>query len=229
MKFSPSARCILAAGICILSILSGPSEGQARSCIELSSQNDPASMKVGAALEHLFADQTPCFVVSYNPPARSAQLLLDGEVDGEFLRLADFSPYQQADVVMVPVALVSGEGVLVSRDQKITSLESLGHSALGYRRGTDWSENLSKFYPNRIAVPSYELMVEMFNKGRIDALLIDDLNLRGYGHMLSGTTRTPLKETSAYIWLAARHKDLITQITAVLQKFYAEGHSFIGS
>ncbi|MDG4718262.1 MULTISPECIES: substrate-binding periplasmic protein [Thalassospira] len=229
MKFSPVVHGILAMGICILSILSAPPAGQARSCLELSSQNDPISMKVGAALEHLFADQNPCFVVIYNPPARSAQLLLDDEVDGEFLRLADFAPYQQADVVMVPVPLVSGEGILVSRDPKITSFESLGQSALGYRRGTDWSDNLSKFYPNRIAVPSYELMVEMFNKGRIDALLIDDLNLRGYGYMLSGTTRTPLKETSAYVWLAAKHKDLITQITAVLQKFYAEGHSFIGS
>ena len=228
MKFSPVIHGILALGFCFASILWDAPRGQAGTCLELSSPNDPISQKVGETLEHLFAGHEPCFTVSYNPTARSAQMLLDGEVDGEFLRLADFSPYQHADVVMVPVPLVRGEGILVSRDKKFTSLESLGQNALGIRRGTDWSDHLSQSYPNRIVVPSYELMVEMFNKGRIDALLIDDLNLRDYEKMLPGTTRTTLKGTSAYVWMAAKHKDLIPEITRVLQKFQGEGHSFIG-
>ncbi|RCK44987.1 hypothetical protein TH30_13315 [Thalassospira profundimaris] len=224
LPLSSVARVFLASLVCLTFM----SSAQARNCLSLSSPNDYLGLKVGEELEHLFALQSPCFIVSYNPAARSAQMLLDGEVDGELLRIEGFEPYKTADMVMVPVPLIIGEAILVTRDFKVSAIEDISQATLGIRRGTEWSDSLSQGHENTITVPSYELMVEMFKKGRIDAFLIDDLNLREYRDTLAGMNKVVLKQSGAYIWLSKEHENLVPDVARILREFYAQGHSFAG-
>ncbi|MEQ8392269.1 MAG: transporter substrate-binding domain-containing protein [Thalassospira sp.] len=204
-------------------------QAQARNCLDVSTTGDYLGLKVGETLERLFAFKTPCFIVSYLPTVRSSQMLIAGEIDGELLRIADFPPYKNADVVMVPVPLIDGKGILVSSDPDITSVENVGRGVLGVLRGIEWSTMASKGNVNRVLLPTAGVMVDMFNTGRLDAFLIDNINLRQYENKLVDAHKTVVMERDAYIWLAGKHRDLVPEISRVLEEFYADGNSFLGS
>lgn len=207
----------------------GTQSAQARHCLDVSTTGDYLGLKVGETLERLFAFKTPCFIVSYLPTVRSSQMLLAGEIDGELLRIAEFPPYKNADVVMVPVPLIDAKGILVSNSPDIKSVADVGRGLLGMLRGIEWSTLASKDHVNSVLLPSAGVMVEMFNNGRLDAFLINNINLRQYENKLVDAHKTVVMERDAYIWLAGKHRDLVPEISRVLEEFYADGNSFLGS
>lgn len=204
--------------IALVILIGQPISVRAQPCLQLAGLEDAVGREVGEKLEHIFVGHDPCLSVQYMPASRSEAMLLSGQIDGDFPRLPEFAPYVGGKAVMVPVPLISGDGMLVTSDPTITSIDDLGAVTLGLRRGTKWSLEASGAHINRIFLPSYDIVVDMFLRGRLDAFLIESDNLRQYEAQLVFATRTLVRHGRAYLWLAKKNERYLPEITRVLNQ-----------
>ncbi|MBP3127920.1 ABC transporter substrate-binding protein [Thalassospira sp. ER-Se-21-Dark] len=202
--------------IALVIVIWQPISVRALPCLQLAGLEDAIGREVGEKLEHIFAGHDPCLSVQYMPASRSEALLLSGQIDGDFPRLPEFAPYVGAKAVMVPVPLISGEGVLVTSDPAINSVDDLGAVTLGLRRGTKWSSEAAGGHINRIFLPSYDIVVDMFLRRRLDAFLIESNNLKHYEAQLASATKTVVRQGHAYLWLSKKNEKYLPEITRVL-------------
>jgi ABC-type amino acid transport substrate-binding protein len=209
--------------IIVMSTFADGHRAQAQECLKIVAVEDALNRQLGERFEQQFARQNPCFTVSYLPAARASQSFLSGAYDGELARIADYPPFEGEDVVMVPVPLVAGMGILVARDPKVKTIKDLGHRELGLQRGVEWAITIAKRHINKILLPNADIMVDMFNKGRLDAFLIDNINLRYHASDLVDGHQSVVLERSGYLWLSGRHKLLIPSIVRGLEEFAVDG------
>jgi hypothetical protein len=221
-------RCpwALALFLFVLSLTSAPNRANAQACLEIVTVESQLNFRVGEMFEELFADKNPCFVVSYLPSARASKSMIERRFDGEQLRVDAFMPFNNADVVKVPVPILRGKGILVTHDPDIKSISDLGTLVLGLQRGIEWSTSVSKGHLNSILLPNYRIMVDMFTRKRLDAFLIDHINILDHQEKLAGAHKTTIVERNAYLWLAGNHRKLVPAISQTLEDFYASGQSF---
>lgn len=138
------------------------------------------------------------------PNARSIRAIRSGKVDGLFAALDDLPDLAGVAVVHGNVMLGNVKGLLVVREGAIAGVADLKDELLGVWLGETWSADLIRTYKNIIRVPrGPQMMQEMLNEGRLDAMLIDAYSLKVSGGIPDGYTAIPVADIIVHSWLRA--------------------------
>lgn len=195
-------------------------------CLMFGTTEDVLGRQVGAKFADVLATQNICAKVSYLPAAQSERMFLNGELDGELMRVINFGDYEQRGMLRVPIPVIEGEGLLVSYDPSLQTINQMKGRTLGILRGMEWQLDISGTYDNVVALPNYEIMVDMLIGGRIDAILIDNQSIREFDGRLDDAAITMLMRRNAFVWIRPEHRKLLPAISDALQEFHASGGDF---
>lgn len=138
------------------------------------------------------------------PQIRAFSEIRSGEIDGVFAARDDLP--EQFDVPMVHGEVVLGrlKGFLVVRNGPIADIQDLNNEVLGVPLGATWPEKLIANYPNVAKVPKgADMLKQMLQEGRIDAMLLDAYSLEISGGVPDGFKAVPVDEFLVYSWLKA--------------------------
>lgn len=141
-----------------------------------------------------------CVTASPLPGKRIQQALMQGEIDGEFVRVRSYAKGVGDIAVFVEEPVVEGVGFIVARDAAVKSPEDLGSKPLGTLRGYVWQEEVVPDSTRIALANSYEQLAQMFVNGRVAAILIDEYNLERFPE-LEPWPRTAIARLDAYIVL----------------------------
>ncbi len=163
----------------------------------------------------------------YVPAKRALHISNSGEVDGELHRVDGISAIWQ-DLIQVPVAINCIKATAFSIDHQfdVNGWESLKPYSVGIRRGVIFSRVGARGL-DVTAVNKNQQLFSMLAAGRTDVIVVSLLN--GLKALDGGSYKdvmvlTPFIELyPLYHYLHVRHKELIPELTTVLQDMRAEG------
>lgn len=168
----------------------------------------------------VMADAGLCVDPIRMPNARAALALRDGSVDGAFAMLDEFAHEAGVPILRGNVLVGKPDGMLVVRDGTITDLSELSNEIIGIWLGASWSEKLLRDYTNIVRCPGGpDMMLEMLNIGRIDAMLINSFSLELIGGVPDGYVAIPIIKLPVYSWLRAEHADVMPMFDAGTDRF----------
>lgn len=195
-------------------------------CLLFGATEDILGHQVGQKFTEVLATQNICAKMSYLPAAQSERMFINGQIDGELMRVINFGDYEQLGMLRIPIPVIEGEGLLVSYDPTLQTIKQMNGRALGVFRGMEWQLDISGTYENIIILPNYEIMVDMLIGGRVDAILIDSQSIRQFAGRLDSAAITMLMRRNVFAWIRPEHKRLLPAISDALQEFHASGGSF---
>lgn len=153
-------------------------------------------------------------------------MFINGQIDGELMRVINFGDYELLGMLRIPIPVIEGEGLLVSYDPTLQTINQMKGRALGILRGMEWQLDISGTYENIMILPNYEIMVDMLIGGRVDAILIDSQSIRQFEGRLDSAAITMLMRRNVFAWIRPEHRRLLPAISDALQDFHASGGSF---
>lgn len=195
-------------------------------CLLFGATEDVLGRQVGEKFTEVLAAQSICAKMSYLPAAQSERMFLTGQIDGELMRVINFGNYEQRGMLRIPIPVIEGEGLMVSYDPSLQTINQMKGRTLGILRGMEWQLDISGTYDNVMALPSYEIMVDMLIGGRVDAILIDGQSIREFDGRLDDAAITMLMRRNVFAWIRPEHRRLLPAISDALQDFHASGGDF---
>lgn len=164
-----------------------------------------------------------CFTAFYVEATRAPLILQKGEVDGELVRVPDYLSVVGDQIVMVPEPIVEGYGMLVARSNDQLSLDQITGGDIAVGIGAVWHDML-KLPENRlIYLESYESALQMLEKGRVSAVLIDNINFRGLRNPNEEFfTKRLTPKTAAHLFVHKRHENKLQKFNAAILKWKSD-------
>ncbi len=224
LKFA-SVLCLVAALAAPPSVLSAADD---TGCLTLGRTMDDRDALFSIAVSNtLFAlvEAGICVVEKGLPARRLTTALLRGDVDGEFLRVAAYQDVVGDAAFPVEEPILNAMGFAVSRDLDITSLKDFGSLKLGILRGIVWQSNLSWNIERVVQANSVEQQVEMLVNGRVDAILIDEINMVRFPGLMS-LPRILIAREDAFIYLHKSQAGMAEPIAKAIRAFKERGCRF---
>lgn len=164
-----------------------------------------------------------CFMATYVEPVRATLILQKGHVDGELARVPDYQSLAGEDIVMVSEPILDGYGMLVAKSVEHLSLASEAPGEIAAGVGTAWHDRLELPKNRLIYLDNYESALQMLEKGRVSAVLIDSLSLmtlRKPDEKLVSKRLTP--KTTGHLFVHKRLEDRLHEFNAAIRKWKSE-------
>lgn len=185
------------------------------------STNDVIFSNMAAVL----ADVGICVRDRQMPAKRVSESLLQGEVDGELMRIAGYVSVvgHTAFAVDEPISAITG--YLVTRDRSVTSIDDIGGMSLAVVRGILWQSRLGNQARREIVTNTPQQQVEIFRSGRVDAILMDGVNFDAFPD-LKDTHRVVVAREEVFIYLHRRWIGLAETVAEAIRSFKRRGCLF---
>lgn len=161
------------------------------------------------------------------PPARATNMLMRGQLDGVLARFEGFER-QAIGAIKVPVSLTAISLVAFAREDQVARLQSgKGRPVrVGLLRGLSVGLELEDFSEPMLANTTEQLM-ELLQHRRIDvAIDVDAVGayfIRDKGLDDIRIVSRPLRTLPVYHYLQAKHRNLLPELTLVMQELKDQG------
>lgn len=159
-----------------------------------------------------------CVEILYAPQKRLTALLLNKELDGEFLRTPAYEKQIKSVAFMLHPAIMSTKGVLVVENPAYRTLADVVTKNIGYVRGTNWARDQVSDPKHLVAVSHLSQLPEMVLKGRIDGFFINELSWQDLAPRYPTLRTIKINDLSAHIWLRNEYADLGERISNILKQ-----------
>ncbi len=175
-------------------------------------------------LSNILSQDGICNSVKLYPSKRATTELLNGRVDGEFGRIQFYGQNFPGRLVRVDPAFFHYEGWLITRNPAINSLDQVT-GPLGVVRGWKWMQQVAQQLNIRKIekTSSIENLVKMFHAGRVEQILISDVNLKLLGLEHQNFPRFKTIDLNLHIWLDKTKTSYRKPIGKALTDFFASG------
>jgi len=156
------------------------------------------------------------------PSKRATLQLLRAELDGALMRATEYKKLVGDVAIMIHEPLISTQGLLISYDTRLTSIDKLIGRNLGIVRGSAWSnaQISDGMFIHLVNYP--DQLVQMLVKKRVDAILIDSVTALAFKSELEATVRAEIVSLPGYPWLSVKHKKLVPQIEQAIKEYRAK-------
>ncbi|MDM8535379.1 transporter substrate-binding domain-containing protein [Desulfobacterales bacterium HSG17] len=211
----------------ILSILAAVQPVQAGEKLVFSGlQNSKLGLMVEEVLQKAYKHIGIEAKIKWLPGARALQMANNGEVDGAQLRVASIKK-KYTNLIMIPIPVYETEIVVFTRnmDFPVKGWDSLKPYKMGVPGGyTAILDNVRDF---NCWTVNYVQIFKMLDTNRVDIGILDRFNglitIKKLGIKDIKILNPPLSNIQFYNFLHKKHKDIVPEITAVLQDMRDKG------
>lgn len=159
-----------------------------------------------------------CVEILYAPHKRLTALLLNKELDGEFLRNPSYGKQVKSVAFMISPPIMTAKGVLVVENSPYRKqIDHVGR-AMGYVRGTNWVMDQVSDPTRLVAVSQLSQLPEMVRKGRIDGFFINEVSWQDLAPRYPTLRAIEVSDLSAHIWLRHEYADLGERISNIVKQ-----------
>ena len=200
-----------------------PSFSLAGECLHLAMPGGDRIVRDAAAYAmQMFYRFGVCVNISVVPPRRATNMMLAGELDGEIARTADYAEAvgQVADKVPTPVMIQ--KACMVTSNDRAQSLKDIDRPdfTIGIVRGWYWMNKIAKQFQNANVrvVEEQSTLIEMFKKGRLDAILMGT-DVVKFHQMDTRFNVIHIGEFPAHVWLHKNKSYMLGHIDDAIMTF----------
>lgn len=164
------------------------------------------------------------------PTKRSLHLADKGALDGEVQRV-DGLEKEYTNLVKVPEPLFMHIGSVYTKtvQVEIKDWESLTPYSVGIRRGVKFAEKATAKHPDRLMVGSFEQLIHIIQKGRVDLIVGSRYYFDDYIRKKNITDvkriDPPIHVKPLFHYLHRKNIELVPALTRTLQEMTASGES----
>lgn len=213
--------------ICLASLICGASnKAQAKECLEIAyPDNIVASKSIIPIYEEIYTNIGECVKFTGMPYKRAGIAIENGDIDGNISRAANFIKDTQ-NVIKIPTPFTTSQIILFARPDVLDAYNTNRYTkmTIGYLASDNYAGMAAaRISPDTVSIRSYEQLVSMLEKKRIDGFVMDKFSLTYMSKINLLNTRKlvrqPIDHIPLYHVLHARHQDLIPKLDEEFKKF----------
>jgi len=165
------------------------------------------------------------------PLKRMQHNMMNGSLDGEYLRVKAYAELMKDYVIPIPTEAITLDGFLVSFKNSgfaPQTLADIRNKRIGVIHGAVWQRKAAKGAEKIYRAYKYDILAELVRRQELDAFLIERLSLQSL--LTSGVfspgdvTISPVViKIPTYIFLHKKHKDMIPRLDKALRQVKQEG------
>lgn len=199
---------------------------KAEECLRFGAPDDVTGRNAGQMFMLVMAYHDICASIKYLPNKRSTETLLNGGIDGEILRIAQYNPGKDGNFVRIPTAIGGTQRLLISRHDDIRTLADLKDTSLGILLGAIWHNQFSKNVTNRVRLPSFDVMVAMLLNERLDAILMDGATFNLYESQIPPEFVHEQGIEKFYMWISREKSGQLSSLDQAVAAYHRNGPQF---
>ena len=163
--------------ICLASLICGASNtAQAKECLEIAyPDNIVASKSIIPIYEEIYANIGECVEFTGMPYKRAGIALENGDIDGNISRSDSYIKDTQ-NVIKIPTPITTSTILLFARPDVLETYNTNRYTkmTIGYLASDNYAGMAAaRISPDTISIRSYEQLVSMLEKKRIDGFVMD--------------------------------------------------------
>lgn len=215
-----------------------PSEIYADSCLKIASdaKNIRAVRLFTPGIKKVFQKANICVEYISMPSRRMQKEMLEGNIDGEFVRVNTYLKIMKDYIAPIPTPIIKAKGVIVSLKETgfaPKALVDIGSKKIGIVLGFKWHEVLATSLKTTRIAKKYDTLAAMLKRKRVDGFLIEDVSLKSlYDKALLSPEQLYISpaviDLSAYLVMSKKHRNLTKQLNQAMKIVKAEGGFQIG-
>lgn len=207
-------------------ILCASDTAHAKECLEIAyPDNIVASKSIIPIYEEIYENISECVKFTGMPYKRAGIALENGDIDGNISRAANFIEDTQ-NVIKIPTPFTTSTIILFARPDVLDAYNTNRYTkmTIGYLASDNYAGMAAaRISADTISIRSYEQLVSMLEKKRIDGFVMDkfshtymtQINLLNTRKLV----RQPIDHIPLHHVLHIKHQDLIPKLDAEFKKF----------
>lgn len=205
--------------LAVVVLFHGAVEAQERgNCLRFGSISAKIHQQLSVQIASHLTKNGVCVDILYAPQKRLTALLLNKDLDGEFLRTPAYERQIKSVAFMVHPAIMSAKGVLVVENPAYRTQADIQEKNIGYVRGTNWVMDHVSASTRLIAVSQLSQLPEMVRKGRIDGFFINEVSWQDLAPRYPTLRAIEVSDLSAHIWLRHEYADIGERISNIVKQ-----------